>query len=452
MIQVDQVSGGYYGKTILKEISLSVEKGQFTGIIGPNGSGKTTLMKMLSGALKPLKGTVLIKNRDIRSYSPRELARSVAVLPQHENHSFEFTVREVVSLGRYPYFRGWLKQSDRHDEELIERAMELTHVQQFASHRIQDLSGGERQRVFLAKALAQEPEILLLDEPTNHLDLSNQMKLMDLLKMWNRSRELTVVAILHDLNIASLYCDNIYMLNKGEFQSKGVPNDVLDQVTLQNVYEANLLRQEHSKVPRPLISINPREVKKVNRLEDLKISKQKDRLVVSSRYPLKTLSSTHGFEWTDTFIIEREAAQSYARLDHTLRFQVMNNLNQAAVIHSSESFGKVSVVASVDPFTNRPITIGVFLQATLTDASFVQVMLTVNEAIHTSIPIKSDFDLNTFIAVTQTGEKILSATRSTKIAKTLLKMVTEAIDLAKQKIADTRSDEPRDYRVYLERR
>jgi ABC-type cobalamin/Fe3+-siderophores transport system ATPase subunit len=449
MIHVDQVSGGYDGKTVLKEISLSVERGQLTGIIGPNGSGKTTLMKMLSGVMKPLKGTVYINHRNISSYSSKELARTIAVLPQNGDNSFDFTVREVVGLGRYPYYKGWLKQSDKHDEEMIYKAMELTDVKQFASFRLQELSGGERQRVFLAKALAQDPEILLLDEPTNHLDLSNQMKLMDLLKMWNRSRELTVVAILHDLNLASLYCDNIYMLNKGTIRAGGVPSKVMDSVTLQDVYEANLLRHEHPKFPRPLISLNSREAGKVNSFNDLQISQQNDRLVFSSNYPFKTLSSTDSFKWIDTFIFEEEHVQEFGEPDQTIRFKI-ENVNHTVISTSSESFGKIYVVACIGT-TNEPFTIAVFLQATLTEASYLQIMLAINEAIHTPTLLKSGLRSNICIASTQTGEKILSATRNTNFAQTLFKLVTKAIDTAKQK-GDTRSKETMDYQMLLERR
>jgi adenosylcobinamide amidohydrolase len=238
------------------------------------------------------------------------------------------------------------------------------------------------------------------------------------------------------------------MLNKGAIRAEGIPGKVMDSVTLQDVYEVNLLRHEHPEFPRPLISLNPLESEKLNSFKDLQISQQEDRLVASSSYPFKTLSSTDSFKWADTFIFEEEHVQKFALQDQTLRFKI-ENVNHTAISSSSESFGEIYVVASMGT-TNEPFTIAVFLQATLTEASYLQIMLAINEAIHTPTLLKSDLRSNICIASTQTGEKILSAARNTNFAQTLSNLVTKAIDTAKQK-GDTRSKETMDYQMFLER-
>lgn len=275
----------------MDDLSFSVEKGKITGIIGPNGSGKTTLMKMINGMLPFQSGEVLIKDKPISSYSAKELARIIAVLPQHAESSFDFTVREVVALGRYPFYKGLLKHSTPHDDEVVQNSMEFTGVEEFADKSIQLLSGGERQRVLLAKALAQEPEILLLDEPTNHLDLAYQMKLMDLLKDWVEGCQLTVVAILHDLNIASLYCDQVLLLDKGKMKAIGKPGDIMDSRMLQSVYKTNLSRQEHPKKAKPLIALVPRQEDERKDLSEIVLEATPETMIFRSPFSLKTMSS-----------------------------------------------------------------------------------------------------------------------------------------------------------------
>ena len=218
MLNVQHVSGGYSNESVLKDISFEVKRGELFGILGPNGSGKTTLLKMISGILPITTGEIYIKGKRLQEYSAKQLAQIVAVLSQHSSQSFSYTVKETVSLGRYAHQKGWFQTWSNEDEEIVQRVMNQTGVSAFQNKNIQELSGGEKQRVFLAQALAQEPEILLLDEPTNHLDLSYQKELLDLLKHWTTENGLTVISIFHDLNLAGLYCDRLAPARKGNDQ------------------------------------------------------------------------------------------------------------------------------------------------------------------------------------------------------------------------------------------
>lgn len=193
MLNVQHVSGGYATEPILHDISFEVKKGDLFGILGPNGSGKTTLLKMISRILPIQSGKIEIAGKDLQSLSAKQLAQTVAVLSQHTADSFSYTVKETVSLGRYAHQKGWFQTWSAYDEEIVQKVMVQTGVSLLQNKNIQELSGGEKQRVFLAQALAQEPEILLLDEPTNHLDLSYQKELLDLLKQWTIEKQLTVI-------------------------------------------------------------------------------------------------------------------------------------------------------------------------------------------------------------------------------------------------------------------
>ena len=188
ILNVQNLSGGYGNEPVINDVSFQVHKGELFGIIGPNGSGKTTLLKMMSGVQSFTKGSIYVKGEPLKQYSSKQLAKVIAVLSQHSSESFSYSVKETVSLGRYAHQKGFFKEWSKEDEAIVQEVMDWTGVSIFQNQPIQLLSGGERQRVFLAQALAQEPEILLLDEPTNHLDLSYQKELLDLLKKWTREK------------------------------------------------------------------------------------------------------------------------------------------------------------------------------------------------------------------------------------------------------------------------
>ncbi|MGD7010013.1 adenosylcobinamide amidohydrolase [Metabacillus sp. 84] len=306
MIEVQELEGGYDRNKVLNEVSFGVQKGEFFGILGPNGSGKTTLMKMLSGILPAAKGRISIQNKDVASYSSKELAKVMAVLPQVTAAAFDMTVKEAVSIGRYPHQARFLPGWSDKDEELVELAMRDTGIAEFSRRSIQELSGGEQQRVFLAQALAQDPAILLLDEPTNHLDIAYQQSLLSRLKSWTKDRGLTIVSIFHDLNMASLYCDRVMLLNNGRVSDIGTPYEALQEPTLKQVYSAGIKRHYHPADQSPQVILeSPDRAGELSEINESLLVINKEYISLKSPVPLKTLSSAvlhAGIGWYTTFI------------------------------------------------------------------------------------------------------------------------------------------------------
>ncbi len=309
MYSIQQLAGGYAGKPVIHNISFDIDKGQLFGILGPNGSGKTTLLKMLSGIVPASSGQILLKDKPIKSYGAKELAKIIAVLSQHSEQSFSYTVKETVSLGRYAHQKGWFQNWTDEDEEIVQRVMEQTGVAHFEHHHITELSGGERQRVFLAQALAQEPEILLLDEPTNHLDLSYQKELLDLLLDWTENRGLTVISIFHDLNLAGLYCDQLLLLNNGKIEKNDIPNEVLQEERVQTVYQTDVKKQPHPKVPAPQLVLLPEKGKERSKgipvVGPSNLHFNMEYIALKSDVPLRSMSSGvvgSGTGWYQSFV------------------------------------------------------------------------------------------------------------------------------------------------------
>lgn len=233
------VSFSYGLVAAIKDLSLSVTQGEVFGLLGPNGSGKTTLMRLLSGVLSPSRGQVRFAGQELTAYRREELAQRIAVVSQDTHMELPFSVLEVVLMGRFPHHRRFGFESSM-DIACAYQAMELTGVKAFASRGIHELSGGERQRVMLARALAQAPQLLLLDEPTAFLDIKHQVEVYDLVKTLSRQEGLTVVSILHDLNLASLYCDRLALLKLGQMYCVGTPEEVLTYVNVKAVYETEV--------------------------------------------------------------------------------------------------------------------------------------------------------------------------------------------------------------------
>jgi iron complex transport system ATP-binding protein len=229
------ISYSYGERQVLREVSLSVRPGLFTAIIGPNGSGKTTIFKNLLRLLSPQKGSVLLDGREIQEFSRREYARAAGSVPQNPALDYEYTVEELVLMGRYPHL-GRLQRLSSRDREIAREAMRRADVLNLRHQRITRLSGGEAQRVVIARALTQEPRILALDEPTNHLDIRHQTAILGLLKELCRDREIAVVAILHDLNFALSYADMVLLLHEGAVYSSGPPMEVLTPRAIEAVY------------------------------------------------------------------------------------------------------------------------------------------------------------------------------------------------------------------------
>ncbi len=233
MIQIKNLNFSYATKKILEDINLKINPGEFVGIIGPNGSGKTTLLKNICRVLKPDKGVVLIDGRV--HYGPKELAQKLAVVSENEPVDFDFTVLEIVLMGRTPFLRRF-QQERKEDIEIAKRSMEATDTLQFIERPITQLSAGERQRVFIAQCLAQTPKIILLDEPTNYLDIKHKIRIFNFFSTLNKEKGVTVLSVLHDINLASRYCDKLILMSGGKIFDSGKTEDVLTAINIQKVY------------------------------------------------------------------------------------------------------------------------------------------------------------------------------------------------------------------------
>ena len=235
-IRAEKVVFSYDGKPAVAGVSLDVPRGGFVSLIGPNGSGKTTLIRLLSGYFRPQEGKVEILGRDTARMSRREMARTVAVVPQETTVTFPFTVEEIVLMGRFPHLGPYGFEGEN-DVAAAREAMRLTDTLAFASRYVQDLSGGERQRVIIARALAQGAAIMLLDEPTAFLDIRHQVEVAALVRDLQRERGLTVVAASHDLNLAAAFADTLVLLKDGAVFAEGRPSAVLTEDVLAGAYD-----------------------------------------------------------------------------------------------------------------------------------------------------------------------------------------------------------------------
>lgn len=241
------------GKTIVvRELSLKLEPGKIAGIIGPNGSGKSTVLRCVYRALKPTRGAVYIAGTELSTLSHRASARKVAALPQNSTGDLDFTVAEMVALGRAPH-RDRGRPTTRNDRRICEDAMERMAVSHLADRGVLSLSGGERQRVLIARALAQTPRVLILDEPTNHLDLRHQIQLLRIL----REMKLSVLIVLHDLNLTAAVCDAVSVMDGGRLVAHGTPSHVLTRELLRDVFaiDATVTRHPVTRAPQVLYDL-----------------------------------------------------------------------------------------------------------------------------------------------------------------------------------------------------
>lgn len=232
MLSAEGISYGTRDREILYEISLRAEAGEFVGIIGPNGSGKSTLLKNLYKVLRPRAGRAFLMGEDLLAMSGREMAQRLAVVVQEHETGFDFTVEEVVRMGRHAR-KGLLEADNGQDRSLVDRVLRLTQLEEVREQSYTTLSGGEKQRVLIARALAQQTAVLVLDEPTNHLDIKYQLQLMELV----RKSGCTVVAAIHDLNLAAAYCDRLYAMKDGVIVGHGAPRELLTTDFLRALYE-----------------------------------------------------------------------------------------------------------------------------------------------------------------------------------------------------------------------
>jgi len=238
MIEVRNLNFSYAAKKILKDINFKINSGEFVGIIGPNGSGKTTLLKNICQVLKPNKGVILIDGKT--HYKPKELAQKLAIVSENGPINFDFTVSEVVLMGRTPFLRRFQREG-KEDIEIAKKSMAATDTLQFIERPITQLSAGERQRVFIAQCLTQMPKIILLDEPTNYLDINHKIKIFNLFSALNKEKGVTILSVLHDLNLASRYCDKLILMSGGEIFASGKTEDVLTVENIQKVYGIDVI-------------------------------------------------------------------------------------------------------------------------------------------------------------------------------------------------------------------
>ncbi|MFL2914848.1 MAG: helical backbone metal receptor [Nitrospinia bacterium] len=234
-LEVKNLVFAYDSEPILKDISLSVEKGEFIGLIGPNGSGKSTLLKLMGGVMNLSDDAVWINDQPINTIKKKVLARDITWISQEHPMVFPFTVQEIVLMGRHPYLPP-LSFEGKEDYRIARDAMEITQTSQFSNRYFSEISGGEKQRVMLASAIAQEPEIMLLDEPTSALDLKYQIQILNILKRLNEEKNITLILAMHDLNLASRYCRRLILLDDGAIVRNGTPAEVLKKEVLENVY------------------------------------------------------------------------------------------------------------------------------------------------------------------------------------------------------------------------
>ena len=246
----------YTGGFALHHINLFVPGGQMAGLLGPNGSGKTTLLKLATGVLPLAEGDIYVGGVSLRKISRRAAAQRIAVVPQQFNIPFAYTVEEVVLLGRTPFIRGFWSE-DKRGRQMVSDALEITGMIDFRNRYFNELSGGERQKIVLAMALAQEPTLLLLDEPTTHLDISHQIEILELLRKLNREKKVTIIAAMHDLNLAALYFERLVLLGSGLIFADGSPDGVITAENIQKIFSAKVEITRHPKTSVPQIVLLP---------------------------------------------------------------------------------------------------------------------------------------------------------------------------------------------------
>ena len=248
-VKVDHICWSVDGREILHDVDLDIGLGSFVGLVGPNGSGKSTLLRCIYRVLRPDSGEITLDEENVWRLAAREAARRTAVVLQEYPTEFEFTVEEIVSMGRNPH-KGMFDSDTPDDQSIIEDALDKVGMTDFASRSFRTLSGGEKQRVMIARTLAQQAKFLILDEPTNHLDIRYQLETMDLVK----SLGITTLAALHDLNIATSYCDEIFMMNTGTIVASGPPEVVLNPELVHEVFGVGATVDKHPLTGKPRIN------------------------------------------------------------------------------------------------------------------------------------------------------------------------------------------------------
>lgn len=388
MIQVENLSGGYDNNLIVKNVSFHVGKGEMLGILGPNGSGKSTLLKVISGIVHMESGKVLIDGKALKSYSSKELAKKMAVLPQLHSHAFSHTVRDTVSLGRYPHQSGWFSSWSNEDEKAVIEAMKLTAIEKYENQMLDLLSGGEQQRVFVAQALAQQAPILLLDEPTNHLDIAHQKQLLDTIKTQAIEKGITIISVFHDINLASLYCDRLLLMDQGEVKVVGEPHEVVMKSQIEMVYKARVSTNPHPERPKPQITILPdvkeKRVEQLITTENFQVS---DELVVfQAENQLKTWSSAvinAGSGWYRTFVNRRVDAN----------YNVDNAQNEMQQFLANRGFSETETVGMMTAVHTKDAVIKKY------EGNFGSVIIMVTAGVGNAVDVSKAYEVEDYPVV-----------------------------------------------------
>jgi iron complex transport system ATP-binding protein len=257
-IEIKNLSYAYNDHMVLHNLSFFIQKGDFFVIIGPNGSGKTTLMKIISGLVKLQQGDLTILNKPIYTYTRKALAQKIAFVPQMAPPDFPFTVTELVLMGRSPHL-GPLGLERKNDLEIAQKAMAFTGVEHLAYRKLDQLSGGEQQRVYIARAICQDPRVILLDEPTASLDLAHQIRIMDMMEKLKKEKDVTVVMVSHDVNLAAMYGECLLLLKEGRIVSMGHPKEVLTYQALEEAYGCTILVDESPIGKYPRVTLVPKK-------------------------------------------------------------------------------------------------------------------------------------------------------------------------------------------------
>ena len=252
MLRIENVRCGYEDSFEISDISIDVPKSCLAGIIGPNGAGKTTLFRGIMGEISLMEGQIIVSDQDLKTLKYKSKARQVAIVNQ-QIENIHMSVEDYVLLGRIPYQGHFNFFESKNDFEITQKYMEMTDVLRFKDKLMSELSGGERQLAAIARALCQEPNLLLLDEPTAHLDITRQVQILNLIQRLNEKLDLTVLMNIHDLNLASEYCDYLIMLDQGKVFTKGEPEEVLDFKNIEKVYKTPVITEKNPLSKKPMV-------------------------------------------------------------------------------------------------------------------------------------------------------------------------------------------------------
>ena len=399
--------------------------------------------------MSPTTGRVIIDGTNLQKYSSRELAKKMTILPQLHVTGFSSTVRDTVAIGRYPHQSGFFSSWGEDDEKAIQKAMQQTDVGKYENQYLEFLSGGEQQRVFIAQILAQASRLLLLDEPTNHLDIAHQRQILDMIRKEVTENGLTVVSVFHDINLASLYCDEILLMEKGKVRAFGAPHEVILEEQIREVYDTRISIQAHPELPKPQITILPdlQEATGEKVITEKHFKIKEEYVELKSQFPLKVLSSAvhnAGIGWYANFInrtvkpaydIANVKDEFYQYLvnegfspTNTVGMMTAVDTKKAVVKQYEMPFGEVFVVVTagvgnaidVSKSINHQnvdyvgtINTWVIINGKLSDEAYVQAMMTATEAKSKALQQEEVYDMksNTIATGTPTDSLLIAATQ-----------------------------------------